>query len=139
MNQLTNKTISRTALASLGLLTRQPASRSLTALFDSGGRKSHPPFEMSYNFLMPGIFAWMPVSVSWLQGSFSWVLGRLAWKLKSIFSTTRRYGPLRGPTSSSCGGLRPRLFLPFGQKRAYYAVLAHFWHFLVSSSNLGNF
>ena len=37
-------------------------------------------------------------------------------------------------------GLRPRLFLPFGQKkRAYYAVLAHFWKFLVPSSNLGNF
>ena len=32
---------------------------------------------------------------------------------------TRRYGPLRGPTSSSCGGLRPRprLFLRFGQKK----------------------
>ena len=25
---------------------------------------------------------------------------------------TRRYSTLRGPTSSSCGGLRPRLFLP---------------------------
>ena len=32
---------------------------------------------------------------------------------------TRRYSPLRGLTSSSCGGLRPRprLFLPFGQKK----------------------
>ena len=27
----------------------------------------------------------------------------------------------------------------FGQKRAYYAVLAHFWQFLVSSSNLVTF
>ena len=26
-------------------------------------------------------------------------------------------------------GLRPRHFLPFGQKKAYYAVLAHFWPF----------
>ena len=34
-------------------------------------------------------------------------------------------------------GLRPRLFL--GKKRDYYAVLAHFWQFFVSSSNLGNF
>ena len=50
---------------------------------------------------------------------------------------TRRYGPLRGPTSSSCGGLR--LFCPSGKKRAYYAALAHFWHVLVSNSNLGNF
>ena len=29
-------------------------------------------------------------------------------------------------------------FLPSGKKRAYYAVLAHFWQFLVSISNLGN-
>ena len=25
----------------------------------------------------------------------------------TAFINTRRYGPLRGPTSSSCGGLRP--------------------------------
>ena len=55
------------------------------------------------------------------------------------FKFTRRYGPLRGPTSSSCGGLWPSVFLPFDKKRGYYAVLAHFWHLLVSSSNLGNF
>ena len=36
----------------------------------------------------------------------------------------RRNGPLRGPTSSPC---------------PYYAVMAHFSPFLVSSSNLGNF
>ena len=41
------------------------------------------------------------------------------------FSKTRRYGPLRGPNSSSCGGLQPLA-------EAYYAVL-------VFSSNLGNF
>ena len=40
---------------------------------------------------------------------------------------TRRYGMLRGPTSSSCGGLWPRLSLPFGGKKiAFYAVLVHF-------------
>ena len=47
---------------------------------------------------------------------------------------TRRYGPLRGPTSSSCGGLRPlaeAFFALSGKKRAFYAVL-------VSSSNHGN-
>ena len=56
--------------------------------------------------------------------------------------TTRRYSPLRGLTSISCGGLRPSaegFFCPSGKKRAYYTVLAHFWQFLVSSSNLGNF
>ena len=35
----------------------------------------------------------------------------------SPFKFTRRYGLLRGPTSSCCGGLRPWLFLPFGQKK----------------------
>ena len=25
----------------------------------------------------------------------------------NIIQVTKRYGPLRGPTSSSCGGLRP--------------------------------
>ena len=35
-------------------------------------------------------------------------------------------------------GLWPRLFLPFGQKKGFYAVLAHFWQFSVSSSNRGN-
>ena len=55
---------------------------------------------------------------------------------------TRRYGPLRGPTSSSCGGLRPSaeaFFALRAKKKLTFAVLAHFWHFLVSSSNLGNF
>ena len=47
------------------------------------------------------------------------------------FIMTRKYGPLRGPTSSSYGGLQPLA-------EAYYDVLAHFWQFLVSSSNLGN-
>ena len=30
-------------------------------------------------------------------------------------------------------------FCPSGQKTAYYAVLANFWQFWVSSRNLGNF
>ena len=52
-------------------------------------------------------------------------------------------------TSSSCRGLRPLaegFFCPKGKKRAYYAVLAHFWQLLCPvvtlvtfSSNLGNF
>ena len=67
--------------------------------------------------------------------SFLTLFIRLTFFLKKFFIVTRRYGPLRGPTSSSCGGF----FSPSGKKRAYYAVLAHFWQFLVSSSNLGNF
>ena len=48
------------------------------------------------------------------------------------FTMTRRYGPLHGPTSSSCGGFHPSAeasFCPLGKKRPYYAVLAHFWPF----------
>ena len=55
---------------------------------------------------------------------------------------TRRYGPLLGPTSSSCGGLWPlaEVFLAlWAKKRAYYAVLENFWQFFVSGSNHGNF
>ena len=57
--------------------------------------------------------------------------------------STRRYGPLRGPTSSSCEGLRTLSEAFFGlrakKERAYYAVLALYWRFLVSSSNPGKF
>ena len=42
------------------------------------------------------------------------------------FKFTKRYGPLRGPTSSSCGGLRPRLFLPFGQKKSLFCCFGPF-------------
>ena len=59
-----------------------------------------------------------------------------------LLPKTRRYGPLRGPTFSSCGGLRPLakvFFCPLGKKIDYYADLAHFRSFLVSSSNLCNF
>ena len=44
------------------------------------------------------------------------------------FRMTRRYGSLRGPTSSSCRG-----FWHLAE------VIFLFWQFLVSSSNLGNF
>ena len=44
------------------------------------------------------------------------------------------YGPLRGPTSSFCGGLWPLaegFFLPFGEKknliRMFWPILGHFW------------
>ena len=36
-------------------------------------------------------------------------------------------------------GFGQGFFCPSGKKSAYYAVLAYFWQFLVSSSNLGNF
>ena len=48
----------------------------------------------------------------------------------SIVLYTRRYGPLRGPTCSPCGGLRPSVkafFFPLCKIRAFYAVLAHYW------------
>jgi hypothetical protein len=37
-----------------------------------------------------------------------------------------RYGPLRGPTSSTSGVIRPRYFCPLC-KKANYAVAANFW------------
>ena len=51
-----------------------------------------------------------------------------------------RYGPVRRLTSISCGELRPRLFFAlWASKKAYYAVLAHFWPLLVFSITLCNF
>ena len=54
----------------------------------------------------------------------------------SKMSNSRRYRLLCGLTSSSCGGLLPRLFLPFRQKRAFTAVCAYVRPFLVFNSNL---
>ena len=49
---------------------------------------------------------------------------------------TKIYGPLRGLTSSSCGGLCPWAEAFFGQKQSLLCCLGQF---LVSSSNFGNF
>ena len=63
----------------------------------------------------------------------------------SYINTTRKYSPLRGLSSSSCGGLWPGLFWPFGQKRLimlFWPILGHFWCSVVTlgtfSSNLNN-
>ena len=50
----------------------------------------------------------------------------LCMELIFTFYMTRRYGPLRGPTSSSCRGLRPRLFLHFGQKKSLLCCFGPF-------------
>ena len=62
---------------------------------------------------------------------------------------TRRYGPLRGPISSSCGGLRSSVETFFGLRAwksffmQFWNILGHFWCPVVSlvtfSSNLSNF
>ena len=56
------------------------------------------------------------------------------WGNISVFKVTRRYGSLRGPTSSTCGGLRPsaedffalwakkKLFLLFGPFLAIFGA-----------------
>ena len=60
--------------------------------------------------------------------------------------TTRRYGPLCGPTSSSCGGLRPLAEAFFGQKKElimlFWPIFGNFWCPVVTlvtfSSNISN-
>ena len=65
------------------------------------------------------------------------------------FLHTRRCGPLRGPSSSSCGGLLPSaeaFFCPSGKKISFYVCFlpnfGHFWWSVVTSvtfsSNLRN-
>ena len=65
------------------------------------------------------------------------------------FIKTRRYGPLRGPTSSSCGGLQPSaeaLFALWAKKELiilFWPIFGNFWCPVVTlvtfSSNLRNF
>ena len=62
---------------------------------------------------------------------------------------TRRYGPLRGPTSSSCGGLWPlaKAFFALRPKKQlikmFWPVFGDFWcsvvNFETFSSNLSRF
>jgi hypothetical protein len=64
-------------------------------------------------------------------------------------SYTRRHGPLRGPTSSSCGGLRPSAdaFFALRAKKElimlFWPIFGDFWCPVVTlvtfSSNLSNF
>ena len=63
--------------------------------------------------------------------------------LKLPINGTRRYGPLRGPTSSSCGGLWPRLFFALQRLLCCLAHFDNFWCPVVTlvtfSSNISNF
>ena len=62
---------------------------------------------------------------------------------------TRRYGPLGGPTSSSCGGLRPsaEAFLALRAKKEpimlFWPIFGNFWCTVVTLvtfiSNISNF
>ena len=57
-----------------------------------------------------------------------------------LFKATRRCGLLRGPSSSSCRGLRPRPFFALRAKKdLFMSVLANILEFLVISSNLSKF
>ena len=68
---------------------------------------------------------------------------------KYVFINTRRYSPLRGLTSSSCGGLRPTaeaffaLWAKKGLCMLFSLILGHFWCSVATSvtlsSNLRNF
>ena len=80
----------------------------------------------------PGQICWAAPGYRW--EAFETVKTR---NLKPRFKSTRRYGPLRGPTSSSCGVIRPSaegFFCPSCKKRTYYAVLANFRPFWMYSS-----
>ena len=54
---------------------------------------------------------------------------------QQLEDTARYAGLLLAPLEGRGRGF----FCPSGKKRAYYAVLSHFWQFLVSSSNLVTF
>ena len=60
---------------------------------------------------------------------------KMAKELFRLEDTARYAGLLVAPAEGYGRGF----FAPLGKIRAYYAVLAHFLQFLVSSSKLGNF
>ena len=60
---------------------------------------------------------------------------RIGFQILKILEDTARYvGLLLAPAE----GFDRGFFGPSGKKRAFYAVLAQFWQFLVFSSNHGN-
>ena len=86
------------------------------------------------------------------KSSFSWLLYIFIWKTyqanKDIIGYTRRYGPLHGPTSSSCGGLHPSAEAFFALRATkelfmlFWPIFGNFWCSVVTmvtfSSNLSN-
>ena len=106
----------------------------------------HPIYFNITHYILQDVMATKdlnPVSVSFGTNAQCTTVPQNAQYLCKRYTTyTRRYGPLRGPTPSSCRGLPPSakaFFALRAKKRGYYAVLSHFWQFLVSSSNIGNF
>ena len=97
------------------------------------------------------IYVWLflsPQDLSILPYRYETFYQRIRhWRSFSVWKETRRYSPLRRPTSSYCGGLRPRHFLPFEQKKAlimlFWPIFGNFWCPVVTlvafSSNLRNF
>ena len=84
-------------------------------------------------------------------GSFNWTPPKFSkYKMRKLTDSnkqeTRRYGPLRGPTSSSCGGLRPsaEAFFALRAKKVlillFWPIFGDFWCLVVTlvtfSSNL---
>ena len=75
-----------------------------------------------------------------------WVISQFVFHHSLYFIKTRRYGPLRGPTSSSCGGLRPmaEAFFALRAKKElimlFWPIFGNFWCPVVTlvtfSSNL---
>ena len=86
------------------------------------------------------------------KSSFSWLLYIFIWKTyqanKDIIGYTRRYGPLHGPTSSSCGGLHPSAEAFFALRATkelfmlFWPIFGNFWCSVVTmvtfSSNISN-
>ena len=68
-----------------------------------------------------------------LISSFNILLMKVTKQILIIYHYTRRYGPLCGPTSSSCGGLRPsaEAFFALQAKKElfmlFWPIFGDFW------------
>ena len=86
-----------------------------------------------------------------LDWNIKWLKQRVHWDIIlrncELSGLTRRYSPLRGLTSTSCGGLWPSAEGFFWAKKElltlFVLMLGHFWCSVVTSvmfsSNLSNF
>ena len=95
----------------------------------------HIPLVLWQTIVLYKMSVWQEDNSKWLCHSHGELCSYI-----HVFIKTRRYGPLRGPTFSSCRGLWPLAQAFFWTKKElimrFWPI---FWQFLVSRSNLVNF
>ena len=69
---------------------------------------------------------WFRIEISHVQPGNFLRLGSFPFQYNSVITFTRRYGQLRGPTSSSCSGLWPLAWAFFMHFYAFFSSCGYF-------------